>query len=131
VLNTTQRRALGAMIVLVTAVMIFHLLVIAQVIPYTVVWAGRLGSVEEMYVFELLSIAVNTLLLGVLLLKAGFIKNIFPQRLLNGILWFFLVLFALNTLGNLTAATAFEKFVFTPLTLLSAILIGVVLWKRG
>jgi hypothetical protein len=129
-LSTIQRRGLCAMIGLMMVVIVFHLLIVAQVIPYTIVWAGRLNTVDEMYAFEAVSIAINLLLLIVLLLKGGYIKNQLSHRLLNGFLWFFLVVFALNTIGNLTAETVFEKVVFTPITLLSAIFLWVILRKE-
>lgn len=128
-LSSIQRRALVGMIGLMMLVIVFHLLIVAQVIPYTIVWAGRLNSVQEMYAFEAVSIIINFLLVIVLLLKGEYIKNRLSRRLLNGFLWFFLIVFALNTVGNLTAETLFERVVFTPLTLLSAVLLWVILRK--
>jgi hypothetical protein len=39
------------------------------------------------------------------------------------------LVFALNSVGNLLAKSLFEKAVFTPLTLISAILIWIILRK--
>jgi len=114
---------------LLTAVIVFHMLIIIRIIPYEIVWAGKLKSVNEMYVFEMVSVLVNILLLAVLLLKGNYLKHKINSKIINGILWFFVFVFALNTVGNLMAESFFEKAVFTPLTLILAILIWVIIRK--
>lgn len=111
------------MLALLTLVMLFHLLVLFQIIPYDIVWAGKLNSIEEMYSFEIMSILVNLILMTTLLLKGNFIKHKISGKIINGIIWFFIILFTLNTIGNLFAKTIFEKVVFTPLTLISVFLL--------
>ncbi|MBP9791140.1 MAG: hypothetical protein KBD57_11425, partial [Bacteroidia bacterium] len=59
------------MLALLTLVMLFHLLVLSQIIPYDIVWAGKLNSIEEMYSFEIMSILVNSILMTTLLLKGN------------------------------------------------------------
>lgn len=124
-----QRFAMLFMIGLNTLVILFHVFVLLEVIPYDIVWAGKLGSAEEMIKMELVSIFINLLLLIVLVIKIKWIKWNIPEKLLNGILWVYIVLFVLNTIGNLFAKTMFEKLVFTPLTLLSAILLWIIVRK--
>jgi hypothetical protein len=125
----TKSQALKITIGLLTLVIIFHLAIITRLIPYTIVWAGKLKTVEEMYAFEAVSISVNLFLITLLLLKGNYIKHRISDKILNTILWLFVVLFALNTIGNLMAEMLFEKLVFTPLTLLLAILIWTILRK--
>ena len=125
----TRTLALKIMIALLTAVTLFHISVITQLIPYTIVWAGKLNSLKEMYVFEAFSILSVVFLLTLILLKQYYLKREIESKILNGILWLFIVLFALNTLGNLFAKTMLEKVVFTPLTLISAILIWLIVRK--
>ncbi len=118
------------MLGLLTAVIIFHIFILAGIVPYEIVWAGKLQSVQEMYVFEAISISINAILITVLLLKGNFIKLSVPAKLLDGVLWFFVAVFALNTVGNLMAETLFEKAFFTPLTFLSAVLIWIIVRKN-
>jgi len=118
-----KSRSLKLMLGLLATVMIFHILVIVQIIPYEIVWAGKLQSIDDMYAFESMSILVNSFLITVLLLKGNFFKHRIPGKYINGIIWFFICLFALNTIGNLFAKTIFEKVVFTPLTLISVFLL--------
>ncbi len=119
----TSKQALKIMLGLLSIVVLFHVLILIQIIPYTIVWAGKLNTVEEMYVFETVSILINLVLILLLLLKGNYLKNTIPSKILNGILWFFIIVFTLNTVGNLMAKTLFEKLTFTPLTLISAILL--------
>jgi hypothetical protein len=104
--------------------------VLFQIVPYTIVWTGKLNTLDEMYVFEAVSISINLFLLLVLALKGKYIKHAISEKWLNGILWFFVAVFALNTVGNLMAETVFEKVVFTPLTFISALLIWIILKKK-
>jgi hypothetical protein len=126
----SKQQAINTMIGLLLAVIVFHLSIITQLIPYTIVWAGKLNTVQEMRTFEMLSIIINLILLFVFLLKGNYIKHKIPHKIINGFLWFFFVVFILNTIGNLFAKTLVEKIVFTPLTLISALLIGVILRNK-
>lgn len=101
---------------------LFHLLILIRIIPFEITWGGRLKTVEEMYVFETLSILINSFFIFVLLQKGEYIRYFMSKKLVSVVLWFFFVLFALNTVGNVFAKTNFEK-LFTILTLLCAILI--------
>ena len=114
--------ALNSMLALLSLVCVFHLLVITQIIPYTIVWAGKLNSLQEMLVFETVSIIVNIFLICVILSKGNYIKKLLSEKVLIIILWFFVIVFSLNTIGNLFSKTSFETLVFTPLTFISAIL---------
>jgi len=114
--------ALWTMIILNNIIILFHFLVLFQIIPFDIVWAGKLKSVEEMLVFESISIAINVLLMSMLLIKGELLKLNISKKLVNVILWIFVIVFALNTIGNLFSKTSLETFVATPLTLISAIL---------
>lgn len=89
------------------AVILFHISVIAKVIPYDIAWGGRLQNDSQMYVFEAISILINLFLRLVLVMKGGYIKFRFKEKTIDIILWVFLALFVLNTLGNLLAKTDF------------------------
>lgn len=119
-----SKTAIKIMLVLLAVVIIFHLCIVVRIIPYNITWGGRLQSDQEMYVFEAISIFINLFLGFFLLMKGNFIKVQFPETIMNFVLWTFVVLFALNTIGNLLARTLFEKG-FAVLTLIFALLI----WK--
>ena len=118
ILNNSIKIFLG----LLTAVILFHICIIAKVIPYDIAWGGRLKNDTEMYVFETISIFINVFLTWILLMEGNFIKFKFSSKTIHIILWVFFGLFVLNTIGNIFAKTNFEKF-FAVLTGLFAILI--------
>ena len=114
---------------LLVAVILFHIAIFVKAIPYSIAWGGRLQNDQEMYVFEAISILINLFLGFVLLMKVSYINFRFREKTTNIILWIFLVLFVLNTIGNLFAKTNFEKS-FAVLTLVFAILIRRILKSK-
>lgn len=123
-----SKTGIKIMLWLLVTVMLFHISIILQIIPYEITWGGRLKNDAEMYVFESISIVINLLLFSLLLIKGHYIREFIPIRIVNIILWIFLVLFGLNTVGNLFANTYFEKS-FSLLTLASVVLILIILKK--
>jgi len=126
----SPRFAVSATIGILSMVLLFHMLILLQIVPYAIVWGGRLKSVTEMRVFESISILINAFFVLVLLLKANYIKNNISKKLINGTIWIFVIVFVVNTIGNLFANTNFELYVFTPMTfILSLLCLRVVLEK--
>ncbi|MEQ9405679.1 MAG: hypothetical protein RIM99_18965 [Cyclobacteriaceae bacterium] len=120
------KTAIKTMLVLLVAVMLFHLSILLGIIPYEITWGGRLKNHTEMYFFEAISIGINLFLFSILLIKGNYLKAIIPLRIVNLVLWVFVVLFGLNTIGNVFAETNFEKY-FSILTLASAFLLWIIL----
>ena len=118
--------AIKIMLSIVVAVTVFHLSILFKIIPYEITWGGRLKTDSEMYVFELISIAINLLFGAIVLIKGNYIKQIIGLGVVNVILWIFFILFGLNTIGNLFAETILEKSL-SILTLALSILIWMVL----
>jgi hypothetical protein len=114
--------AIWTVILLSGMIIIFHFLVLLKIIPFENVWAGKLKSVDEMYVYESISIVVNCLLILIILIKAQIINPTISPKVINTLLWIFVILFILNTLGNLTSKTSLETIVATPLTFIFALL---------
>lgn len=52
---------------------------------------------------------LNALLIWVLLMKAGRLRQLISEKAMRVLLWCYTVLFILNTLGNLLANTWIEK----------------------
>ncbi|MBC5993298.1 hypothetical protein [Pontibacter cellulosilyticus] len=120
--------AVNILLWLIAAITVFHLSILLKLVPYEITWGGRLKSEAEMYAFESISIAVNLFLGFVLMIKGGYVRQILPLKMVNAILWIFLVIFTLNTIGNIVAETYFEKF-FALVTVSFSILIWVILNK--
>lgn len=124
-----KNTALKLMIVLFSIALIFHLCVLLEIISYEKVWAGKLESLDEMRVFETVSIVINLLLIAVLFIKSKNIKNNVSNKLVNAIIWVFVFLFALNTIGNLFSKSMIEQILGTALTFISSILCWIIARK--
>jgi hypothetical protein len=114
--------AIKTLIVLTLIALTYHLIIITELIPYDAVWGGRLKSREQMLQFEFVSIAINLFMLLVILIKGVYIKIKIPKLIVNSFLWLFAILFAFNTVGNLFSVSIWETIIFTPITLISAVL---------
>lgn len=117
----TKRIAAHGILLVLSLMVLFHVLVMVQVIPYGMVWGGRLESYSQMLLFEALSIAVNLLMLGAVAISAGMVKVKINRTILKAALWTMFAVFLLNTIGNLLSNNETEKLIFTPLTLLLAL----------
>ena len=124
-MNTPKKIYINTLLLISALVTVFHALILLRVIPFEITWGGKLKTVEEMYVFETLSILINSFFVFILLQKGEYIRYVMGRKTVNIILWIFFVLFTLNTIGNLFAETNFEKY-FTLLTLLSSVLIWLI-----
>lgn len=118
------------MLLLLSLVTVFHLCIVVKLVPYEIVWGGRLKNDSEMYVFEAISIVINLFLISVLLIKGSYLKVQVKGKVINTVLWIFFFIFILNTIGNIMAKTTFEK-LFAILTLISAVLIWNILMKKN
>lgn len=125
----TNKNALRLLIVILLIVLAFHLMILFEMIPFEFVWAGKLQSVEEMRRFETVSILLNVFMLSIFIVKYRLLKRDKRNRLIDVLIWGFMVLFLLNTIGNLFAENLLELVLGTLLTLLSAVLCFVVVKK--
>ena len=110
------------------AVTLFHLAILTKIIPYEITWGGKLNNDAEMYLFESISILINLFLGFVLLVKGEYVSKLIPTMGVNIILWVFLFIFGLNTIGNIFAETHFENSL-SLLTLIYTYLIWKILKK--
>ncbi len=108
---------LGSAIGIITIVFgLFHLLVLIGVVPDTIVWGGRITDRQKLIVMETVSL-ITIVLVGVLSFVHGrMITAENGSMVLRIVMWVFAALFLANTVGNLFAKTAFERFAFTPVT---------------
>jgi hypothetical protein len=121
--------AIKILIWLIATVTLFHLAIITKIIPYEVTWAGKINNDAEMYVFESISILINLFLGFILLIKGDYVLSFLTTRVVDIILWIFLLIFGLNTIGNIFAESLFEKSL-SLLTLIFTYLIWVILKKK-
>ena len=100
------------------AMVVFHTLVVAGVLPTNIVMGGRVDDSAQVRKMEIGAI-VMTLVAGlVFALRWRSIASGSPSLILAIAIWAITGLFALNTVGNLFAKTIVERATMTPLTLL-------------
>lgn len=121
-----MKKSIRFLLAICLGLLTFHLLILLQIIPFEIVWGGKLTTLKEMYVFELISAITVGFLILVICLKANYVSVKVSKKLVNGILWFFFGFFLLNTIGNVLAETYLEKG-FAVLTIIIALLLFKVL----
>jgi hypothetical protein len=103
------------------AAICFHFCILFGLIPFDMVWGGRLKSQEEMVVFESISLIINFLMLFVISVRCGILNVKLYDRVFPIFFWFVFVLFVFNTVGNLFSTNQMELVIFTPITAISAL----------
>jgi hypothetical protein len=116
-----EKLATNALLIIFILIMLFHVLVLLGIIPFDIVWGGRLKSKDEMIPFEITSIALNSVMLGIVMMQAGLLKVNVKPIVLKIAFWCMFVLFAINTVGNIFSNNELERLIFTPLTLLLSV----------
>ena len=109
------------LLILLSLFLVFHVIILLKIIPYNLIWGGRLKSDKEMYRFEIFSIIFNAIFLIVILIHANIISIEIPKKIITYALWVMAILFCLNTVGNAVSKNLIERSVFTPVTILLAI----------
>ena len=113
---------INLLFILFGLITIFHFLIIFQFIPYAMTWGGNLKKLEEMYVFEGISILINSLMMYVVFIKRKLMISNTTNKIVNRIILAMAILFFINTIGNLTAKNILEFAIATPMTLILSIL---------
>ena len=105
------------MIVLLGCLFAFHLLVLAGVVPYDIVWGGNLQTIEEMRVFETTALLISMSMLMVFVVKYRQLKRQEDRKGLNYLIWGFAATFFLGTIGNMMAESMWELIPGTAISL--------------
>ena len=109
------------LLILLFLFLLLHFLILIKMIPYNLVWGGRLKTDKEMYQFEIFSILINSLFVIVILVQANFLIIGIPRKIITYALWLMTGLFLLNTWGNAVSKNKLEQRLFTPATILLAV----------
>ncbi len=109
------------LLILLCLFLLLHVIILLKIIPYNLIWGGRLKSDTEMYRFEIFSVLITALFIVVILAQANFwIINI-PDKIITVALWIMTGLFLMNTWGNAVSKNKIERLAFTPVTIVMAI----------
>lgn len=120
---TTYKFAYLSMLVMNGIGILYHTLVMTQIVDYRNAWGGRLTSLEQMYQFESVSILIQIVFTTLIVIYYNKKLSLTIKKVFKGVFFFMSVLFILNTLGNIFAVELFERILFTPMTFLSAVFV--------
>lgn len=110
------------LLTILSLIVIFHFLVLLGIIPFEIVWGGRLTDSAQMIQFEIVSITLNLVMLVTVAIRSEHLNVNINKKIITVALWIMVGIFLLNTIGNLLSSNALEKILFTPLTILLALL---------
>lgn len=102
--------------------MIWQFLVLAKIIPYHIFLVGKINVNKELVPFMTISILISATLIAGLIVKLANIKHQFLNEIVNGTLWVFVVLFALNSIKNISSGDWLVMSLGTALTIISSFL---------
>jgi hypothetical protein len=101
---------------------IFHVFVLLNIIPYQIVWAGQIQNSSSLLVYEGFAILLTVLFILIISMKIGYFQQGKFVKVVKVGVWIVFFYFLLNTVGNLTSGVTTEKLIFTPLTILLTLL---------
>ncbi|TGL65790.1 hypothetical protein [Leptospira sarikeiensis] len=119
--NLIHKIARGILFFFFSASILFHISVLSGLVPYSIVWGGRVHDPESMVLLETLSLVLNSIFLIILLGEANLIRLPIPMVGIRGLLWIMVLIFSLNTVGNIYSENVTEQIVFTPVTIIIAL----------
>lgn len=111
--------------------LVLHILVLVRVVPYQMVWGGRIDSLQALYIAESISLTLNGIILTMVL---GFLQKLpfrFSPIAYRAGFTLISVLFGINTVGNLLSHNSIERALFTPITVLLMVGFAVLAFAAG
>ena len=119
----SERSAATALLVIFGALVGFHVVMLAGALPPGIAWGGQAsGSPETLRALETVGLAVTLLFAGVVGAKAGFIGGARLRRPARIGMWVVFGYFVLNVVGNLASTSGLERMIFTPVSIVVALL---------
>ena len=133
IINFNQ--AILASLFLIGLLILFHLSILIGIMffdfaPIDYLWGGQMKTVEQLFMFEIVSLLISLLFFFLVLIKS---KRLNLPKLIGAAhiaTWVLFVMFSLNTIGNLLAKTNFEKFFAIVTGLLAFLLLRIALEKN-
>ncbi|MBN1824926.1 MAG: hypothetical protein JW958_01585 [Candidatus Eisenbacteria bacterium] len=117
-------RAADILLVLLVALALFHVLILLGVLPSGIVWGGRAeGAAGGFRAMEAVSLAITGIMAFVVAARAGHLGSPRLGKAVRAALWVMFVYFLLNIAGNLASRSGVERAVFTPFSVILALLV--------
>ena len=92
---------------------IFHVLVLLNIVPSDIVWGGQIGdSQTNLLTLEIIALLMTMVILVIIAAKMNYINVIKFKRGINFGVWLIFVFLILNTVLNLASGVSFENLIF-------------------
>lgn len=122
--------ATRGLILILSAIIMYHFMIIFQMVPADLVSSSVYMYDTDMYMIEGSSILMNIFFIFIVMVKTKILHINIPEKIVNGILWLMVVMFTLNTVGNILFGNDSIKFVFTPITFILGYLSFVLILEK-
>jgi hypothetical protein len=115
----SAKSAANVLLVAMGALAVFHVLVLAKVLPSDIVWGGRMGDAPDinLVVLETTALLVTLLFALIIAAKAGYVRLPKLRMVVHIGAWIVFAYFTLNIIGNLASSASVEKLVFSPISI--------------
>lgn len=117
----SEYQAGNILLVLFALLVVFHITIIAGILPYNMVWGGQIDK-ENILPLELIAIVFTISFMMVVLIKLRYLRNGMKGKVANILLWAMVLYFVFNTYANFTGQTIAEQWIFGPLAIVMGIL---------
>jgi len=120
-IKINKKTAGTGLLILLSATLMLHLLIIFGIVPYQIFWGGQIeNDAANMLMMEVAAVAVLALFMGITILNTYHPSK---YRILAKIgMWIVFAYLLLNTARNLSSEQIFEKTVLAPATFLMSLL---------
>lgn len=114
--------AANVLLLALGALIIFHLLVLTGILNPGMVWGGQIETNSQVVTMEIGAVIVSALMMLMIAIRVGYIDAPKLQGFTQTAMWVIFVFLLLNTAGNLTSRSGAEKLIFTPITIILAVM---------
>lgn len=106
-----------------SALLVFHVLVISGSVPSDIIWGGQIDESESnLNAMETISIIVTALFIVFVLIKMDYIRLRRFRWMKNAGIWIVCIYFLINAVGNFTSGVSAENLIFGPITIIFTLL---------
>ena len=117
------RLAGNIILTILSLLIVMHLLILIKILPSDFVWGGQVNNMQSnLFILEIIAVAVTLIFIFFTAVKTDYIKIVKLKILINIGTWLMFIYFILNIIGNLTSTVTLEKMIFTPVTIILALL---------
>ena len=114
--------AANVLLVALGGLILFHLLILSGIITPSMVWGGQLETNSQVVMMEIGAIVVSALMMLMIAIRVDYIKAPKLQGFTQTAMWVIFVFLLLNTAGNLSSSSGTETLIFTPITIILAVM---------